>query len=207
MASWATSSTKIRNYLRTSPHRRLSFAVQTNISGCFFLSFLWMPSWSRSRRPERLPYCFDTVENATKLLAGQALILGISSDFSHIPDLSEYDAHNLVIPFTYLFKIFGHTPIRISACLDFWITTSLALTNRCVLSSRYSSKMVLQRQFHRIPEWLRLEGTSKGHLIQSLCSRKAIYSQLPSTTSRELLSMPKEEVWFPSLTLWCWQCL
>lgn len=63
--------------------------------------------------------CFNTVKNATKLLAGQALILGISSDFSHIPDISEYDAHNLVILFTYLFKIFGHTLVGISACLDF----------------------------------------------------------------------------------------
>lgn len=40
-------------------------------------------------RKKNLLMCLNTVENATKLLSGQTLILGIGSDFKHIPDLSE----------------------------------------------------------------------------------------------------------------------
>lgn len=48
---------------------------------------------------------------------------------------------------------------------------------------------------------------ARGHLIQPLWWSRATYNQLPRTTSRQLLRLSKEGVWFPSLMLWFRQSL
>lgn len=53
--------------------------------------------------------------------------------------------------------------------------------------------------FHRITERLRLEGTSGGDLVQRPCSSRATSSHLPSTVSRQLLSISKDEYFTASL--------
>ena len=45
---------------------------------------------------------------------------------------------------------------------------------------------------HRITEWLRLKGTSAGHLVQPPCPSMATQSQLPRSTSRQLLTLSKD---------------
>lgn len=44
----------------------------------------------------------------------------------------------------------------------------------------------------RITAWLRWERTFGGHLVESPCSSRAIYSQLPRNTSRWLLNISKD---------------
>jgi len=44
---------------------------------------------------------------------------------------------------------------------------------------------------HRTTEWLRLEGTSGDHLVQSTCSSRVIYSWLPRTVSRQFFNISK----------------
>lgn len=42
----------------------------------------------------------------------------------------------------------------------------------------------------RVTEWVRLEGTTVGQLVQSLCSNKTILETLHRTVSRESLNIP-----------------
>jgi len=53
--------------------------------------------------------------------------------------------------------------------------------------------------FHKNTEWLRLEGTSGGHLVQHPWSGEATWSWLPRTVSRQLLNISKEEDFTASL--------
>jgi len=57
---------------------------------------------------------------------------------------------------------------------------------------------------HRVIEWLRLEGLFRGPVVQTSCSSKATYSQLPRTISRCLLNIFKEGA---STTSLCNLCL
>lgn len=48
-------------------------------------------------------------------------------------------------------------------------------------------------QNHRTTEYLRLAGTNGDHLVQPTCSRKATYTWLLRTVSRQLLNIPRME--------------
>jgi len=45
---------------------------------------------------------------------------------------------------------------------------------------------------HRMTEWLRLERSSGGHLVQPPCSSRATQTWLPRTVSRQLLTISKD---------------
>ena len=51
---------------------------------------------------------------------------------------------------------------------------------------------VLLMLFHRITEWLKLEGTSGGHLVQPPCSCRDTWSRLLRTMFRQLLNISKD---------------
>ena len=59
--------------------------------------------------------------------------------------------------------------------------------------SKYFSELLLSSNYvHRITEWLRLEDTSRGHLIPSSCSSRGIQSRLFRTMSSQILNISKE---------------
>lgn len=71
-------------------------------------------------------------------------------------------------------------------------------TSSQLRNAHYIRKNSLKLTFNvisrcRITEWLKLEWTSGGHRAQLACSSRAIYSQLPRTTSKGLLTSPEME--------------
>lgn len=80
-------------------------------------------------------------------------------------------------------------------------TFSVWVSIFCVFSHSFLNEAILLS--HRIIEWLRLEGTSGGHLVQHLCSSRAAYSWLPRTMSRWLLNISKMRDYTPSLGNLC----
>lgn len=60
------------------------------------------------------------------------------------------------------------------------------------LNSWSTFNMSSGQSSNRLTQWLGLEGTSRGYLVQLPCSRGAIKSQLPKTISRWLLNISKD---------------
>ena len=61
---------------------------------------------------------------------------------------------------------------------------------RCVL--HFLQNSLEERNFHRITECSRLEGTSVGRLVQPSCRSRVTYSRLHRTLSRRVLNISRE---------------
>lgn len=66
------------------------------------------------------------------------------------------------------------------------------MTENKKLNSWSTFNMASGQSSNRFTQWLGLEGTSRGYLVQLPCSRRAIKNQVPKYISRWLLSISKD---------------